>query len=307
MGITRADLTDQRFTEQDRSEMKVVVDRCLANEEWVQKTEQPVAILLTGHPGSRPYLKASIETHKKTGYWVCLAYDNYLDPENLNIQYESIMPATEVMNMLDTFFVPHHQTWGGCLFPYYWMLKWGASILRDFEYIYCSNADCVLEKPEGFGDLLKLMGDADFMSCGPVLERSINTTGFIVKTEALKKIMDHFGEHFVPFDNYEKYTQEYGNAEGRMFRAIQELGLKQVIVDPPENDQIPAPGKGTWFDLVGFRHIHHEHNYAYRYKGIPPEIEYFDERFMGDEYRSIKEYWKTKDIKILENWWCGNE
>ena len=162
----------------------------------------------------------------------------------------------------------------------------------------------ILERPEGFDELFSMLGDADIMTCGPDTERSANTAGFICRTSALKDIIKHFQDHFIPFKNYEKYTMEFGNAEGRFCRAIKDLGLKQVSVEPPYNDQLHKSGYGTWYEKIGFRHIHAEHNYAYRYKGIPPEYKYLDERFMGDEYKVIKEYWETKDDKLLENWWC---
>ena len=162
----------------------------------------------------------------------------------------------------------------------------------------------VIEKPEGFPKLLELMGDADIMGTGPDSDRHFNTAGFIAKTTALKAIMDHFEKHFIPFENYEKYTQEFGNAEGRFGRAIKDLGLKRRDVKPPYNDQLHISGHGTWWEIVALRHIHAELNYSYRYKGIPPEPKYLDERFSGDDYKVIKKYWKTKDKKILENWWA---
>lgn len=303
MGLTRADLIDPKISDKDKSEIAVAIANYMKNDEWVAKTLLPIGILLTGHPGSRAYMRACVESYKKLGYWITLAYDNYINPEHEVIDYNNIMPAKDVIDQIDTFVMPKYQTWGGVAFPYFWQLKFGINVMQDFKYIYCSNADCIIEKPEGFPALFALIGDADIMSCGPVTERSVNTTAFIAKIDAAKAIMKHFEEHFIPFENYEKYTQEFGNAEGRFGRAIKDLGLKQIIVEPPGHDQIPAPGQGTWFNLVGMRHIHYEHNYAYRYKGIPPEPKYLDERFMGDEFKSIKAYWETGDMKILENWW----
>ena len=285
-----------------------VVDRFMANDKWIKKLFLPIGILLTSHPGNRAYLKASIESHKKLGFWICLAYDNYIDPEVNHLNYNSIMPAKDVMDNVDSFILPHHQVWGGVFFPWVWLLYFGVNILKDFKYTYCSNGDFVLEKPEGFPELFKLLGDADIMTTGHDEEgRYANTAGFIVKTEALLKITRYILDHFTPFDVYEKYTQEYGNAEGYFGRAIKDLGLRQVSVEPPNDDMLKVPGKGTWYDLVGMRHIHSEHNFAYRNKGIPPHYKYLDERFMGDEYKQIKKYWETKNMEILKNWWAKEQ
>lgn len=312
MGLTREDLvrkgrdleiSDEAWA-QEYAIRKMVIDRYMSNDSWVKKTYLPCAVLITSHPGNRAYLKACIDTHRKLGLWICLAYDNYLHPDQPTIDYNSIMPAKDVMDSVDLFLMPHYQTWGGVLYPYFWQLKFAVGALKDFPYIYCTNGDFILEKPEGFPKLFSMIEDYDVMTSGPDYDNAANTAGFIIKTKAFIDVMKYIEDRFVPFENYEKYTQEQGNAEGRFGKAIKALGLKQKSVEPPLDDMFKVPGKGTWFDMLGFRHIHAEHNYAYRYKGIPPQPEYLDERFMGDEYRQIKAYWESKDKSILESWWC---
>ena len=302
MGLTHKDL-EGNLSAQDRIDIEAWIARTSSNDLWATKIFKKIGILVTSHVSNRPYLKACIESHKKLGYMICLAYDNYFDPAK-EIDSNSLMVPADIMENVDLFFMPHHQVWGGVLYPYFWAIKWGATILQDFEYIYCVNGDFILEKPENFEQLFNLMGDADFMGCGPDSEKMINTAAFIAKSSAFKKIAQHFQDHFIPFEVYEKYTQDIGNAEGRFARAIQDLGLKIKTVAPPMNEQLHVKGQGTWYDLVGLRHIHGEHNYAYRYKGIPPEIEYFDERFTCDEYKTIKKYWETKDMELIKAWWA---
>ena len=303
MGWIRADLLDPKLNEEDRIAGTQVIKNFMANDEWATKIFKKVGIILTSHPGNRAFLKAGVETHKKLGYWMCLAYDNYIDPLSPSIDYNAIMPGKDVMDNIDSFVMGHWQTWGGVLYPYFWALKWGITLMQDFEYIYCSNGDFIIEKPEGFPKLLEILGDGDIMSVGPVRERAINTCGFICKAKAAKAIVQHFQDHFIPFEVYEKYTQEIGNAEGRFGMAIKDLGLKLVEVDPPVDEQC-APGKGTWFDVIGYRHIHAEFNRAYKYKGIPPELKYIDAQHINAwEVEILKKYEETKDISILKNWW----
>jgi hypothetical protein len=309
MGLTRADLTDPKNTDQDKKEIAVALNNYMQNDEWNYKPSLPLGILITSHPGNRAYLKACIESHKKLGYWIVLAYDNYIHPDHPKIDYNAIFPPKDVMENVDTFIMPHYQTWGGVLYPYFWLLKFGMNVMQDFEYTYCINGDMVIEKPEGFNQLLDLLGDADIMGTGPDIDEPnryiFNTAGFIGKTKAIKAIMDHFEERLVPFENYEKYTQEVGNTEGRFGRAIKDLGLKKVVVDPPYNEQLHKSGQGTWYDLIGFRHIHAELNYAYRYKGIPPEAKYMDNRYAGQhDIKYLKMYEETKDPEVLKNWWA---
>jgi hypothetical protein len=227
------------------------------------------------------------------------------------MNYNNILPAKDVMDSIDTFVMPHYQTWGGVLYPYFWLMKFGVNLMQDFKYIYCANGDMVLEKPEGFPELLKRFEGYDIWGTGPDIfepnKQLFNTTGFICKTEALKKMMQHFEKHLLPFENYEKYTQELGNTEGRFGRAIKDLGLKCKQSNPvPSTEMLfHNDGKGEWQELVGFRHIHAELNHAYRYKGIPPSSKYLDERYTSsNDMQAIKLYEQTKDKQILENWWA---
>lgn len=304
MGWIRKDLEDPKLSPEDMAAGEQVIKNFMANSEWADKFLKNVGILLTSHPGNRGYLKGSVESHKKLGYWLCVAYDNYINPEIEKIDYNSIFPGQDVMEQIDTFIMPHHQTWGGVLYPYFWLLRLGINVLDNFEYIYCANGDCILEKPENFPMLLELIKDYDIISCGPVKERSFNTAGMIAKTSALKAMIKHFQDHLIPFEVYEQYTQEIGNTEGRFSRAIKDLNLKQLIVSPPVDEQMGTDLQGWWYENLGFRHIHAEHNKAYRYKGIPPHYKYLDPRYVGGEYEIIKKYWDSGDIKILENWWA---
>lgn len=327
MGFVRTDI-DTAKDEEEKQACIELFNRYLACDEWMikcmpyehlKKLKAPeskkyrkirppynVGVLLTSHPGNRAYLKASIESHKKLGLWITVSYDNYLNPQNPEITPNDVMPPRDVMDMIDLFVMPHFQTWGGVLFPYAVLLKFGLATMQDFEFVYCANGDCIIEKPEGFPKLIELLGENDIMGVGWEDHNgrcSFNATGFLAKTKAAHAIMNHFMEHFTPFEIFEKYTQEFGNCEARFARAILDLGLKQKIVEPPWNTQLHKKGHGTFWKTIGFRHIHAEHNWAYANRGIPPEDKYLDERFLGGEFQKIKAYWDTKDKKHLEGWW----
>ena len=305
MGLTLKDLEGE-MTDEERASRQAWIDRTRDNDKWAKKALQPIGVLLTSHQANRPFLKASVESHAKLGYWITLAYDNYVDPTWETIDHNQFMPAKDILDKVNLFFIPTYQTWGGPLYPYFWLLKWGVQAMSHFEYIYCANADFVLEKPEGFKALFELLGDADIMTSGPDRDDppSANTAGFIAKTKALIEIVKHLEEHLVPWENYEKHTQRIGNMEGRLGWAIKDLGLKQVRVNPPLEDMFRQPGHGTWSELIGFRHIHAEMNYAYRNKKIPPPLKYLDERYLGaHDFNHIKQYEETLDLKVLESWW----
>ena len=309
MGLTMKDLEEPGISEEERSSRQFWIDRTKSNDVWAKKIFEKVGILITSHQGNRPFLKACIDSHKKLGLWMTLAYDNYNDPAWEQVDHNQFLPTKDIMDNINLFILSPHQVWGGVMYPFFWLMKFGVAAMRDFEYIYCVNGDFVLEKPENFQQLFDLLGDADYMSYGPSTETS-ESTCFIARTEAVHKIMKHFQDHFIPWDVYEKYTQEFGNCESRFARAIRELGLKVVRIEPgicPSHnpcEQLHQPGHGTWYDIVGFRHIHGELGFAYRYRALPPPLKYLDERTISSHDKTfIKKYEETGDPKVLEEWW----
>lgn len=296
----------------NKEHYRYILKDMMRNDEWAMKIFNDIGVLLTSHPGNRPFLKASLETHKKLGFWTTVIYDNYFDPNNKDISYDQCMPKRDVFDLADTFLIPHHQTWGGVLYPYFWLLYFGVHAMGSFKYIFCSNGDCILEKPEGFPKIIEMIGDADIMGCGYEDNNGrelFNTTSFIAKTEAIQAIMVHFRDHLIGIDTYEKNAERMGNTEGRFAIAIKELGLKCAKVPVnPVNTQVAKPG-GTWYDILGFRHIHGEFNNAHRRKLIPPPPQYIDDRYMRSKVQLIKDYYaETDEVKkqaILEKWWSA--
>lgn len=306
MGLKDDILNDERYNKSDRKDFLELLHRYRKCDKWANNIFKDVGVLLTTHPGNRAFIKSSIETHKQLGYWLCLVYDNYFDPKNQDVKWNDMMPDRDVMDMVDTFIMPHHQTWGGVLYPYFWLLKFGIYAMSHFKYIYCANGDFILEKPEGFPVLLEMMGDADVFPCGWERDSIFTSAGFIGKSEALIAIVEHMEKHFIPLSAYENSKNNFGNCEARMGRAVLDLGLKMKKPEEnPYNDQHHIKGYGTWYKTIGFRHIHGEYAYAYRYHAIPPEMKYIDKRHItGSELELLTKYEETGDEVYLKKWWA---
>ena len=305
MGLREDIKNVDKYNESDRRDFQILLDRYLECDEWATRIFKDVGILLTSHPGNRAFLKASVETHKKTGCWITLSYDNYFNPKDPCIEWNHMMPDRDVIDMVDTFIMPHHQTWGGVLYPYFWLLKFGVYAMSHFKYIYCANGDFILEKPENFPKLLELLGDGDVMPCGWERDSIFTSAGFIGKSEAIIAIIEHMQKYFIPLSVYEETKQDYGNCEARMGRACLDLGLKVIKPEEnPFNDQHHVKGHGTWYKLLGFRHIHGELGYSYKYHKTPPELDYVDERHLcGSDLEAVRKYHETKDESVLKEWW----
>lgn len=298
-------INDPRYSKEDRRDFQILLDRYTDCDKWAKRAIDNTGILLTSHPGNRAFLKSSVESHKKLGYWLAVSYDNYFDPDRPDVTFNDIMPNRDVMDNVDTFIMPHYQTWGGVLYPYFWLVKFGLQLMSGFEYTLCCNGDCIIETPENFNLLIEMLGDHDILPCGWEDNGGTSichTAGFFGRTEKLVDIINHIQQHFIPLENYEKY--EFGNCEARFARAILDLNID--VIKPPENpwnEQLHRVG-GTWYDLIGFRHIHGEYAYAYKYHDIPPEVKYYDKRHLSPvEYKLIENYHNTKNMKYLEEWW----
>jgi len=293
-----------------------ILDGMMSTDKLTNKLFKDVSILLTSHPGNRPFLRASLESFKKLDYFLLLGYDNYFNPKQTSeLNFDKVLPFRDVFDLCDSFFITPYQEWGGVMLPYFFQLYQGVMMLGNYKYILCSNGDCILEKPEGFNKLFETFKESNADIFPISVEENngrslLNTTCFIAKTEAIQKMMVHFRDHFLPFENYEKYTEKMGNTERRFYIAAKELGLK--VLKPEKNSidtQVSTP-YGTFYDIMGFRHIHAEFNVAYRRrKGMPPEPKYLDDRYMTSKVNIIKQLYNEKDLvkkqQHLENFWAS--
>ena len=87
MTITRKYVADMKEGP-DKAYAKQVIKGYSDCDKWAVKALKNVGVLLTSHPNSRPFLKASVETHKKLGFWVTVVFDNYFEPNNKEISYD---------------------------------------------------------------------------------------------------------------------------------------------------------------------------------------------------------------------------
>ncbi len=304
MPITREDLKKE-MSEERRAELQEKLDSCMSNDKWANKIFDNIAILIITYPGQRAYLKSCVESHSKLGYFMALSYDNYIDPDLDEINHNEFLPDKEILDKIDLFLLPHHQTWKDTDYPFFWGLKWGSCALQQFEYIYCVNGDFVMDKPDQFYKMLLLMGDADIMTCGPDYENFLANGAFIIKSKFFYPMVKFMQDTYIPFHNYEKYIHKYHNAEERMAHAVPYLKMKKFSVDKPMIWDRKGTPPGTWNEICGLRHTHGELDYAFKKRLIPPHYKYLDSKYLLSIYNwdLIKEYWDTQNVEILENWW----
>jgi hypothetical protein len=281
MAITRNSLNNPSLNEEQKLHIQQTLEKNMACDAWTCKALKKIGVLLTSHPNNRAFLRSSIDSHKRMGFWTTVAFDNYWSPIE-RVSYDTYMPGREIFDLVDNFFISKHQEWGGVIFPYFWMLKFGLQSLSSFEYVYHANGDCIVERPEGIEILIDQMGDADFYPIGwddTTSKPMCNTTGFIIRSGWVQNMMQHIQNHLIPFEVYEKYSAKLGSGEVRFAQAALDLNMK---VKKPErnpiNLQLSIPG-GTWYETIGFRHIHGEWKDASN-TGREIPYQYIDQRYL---------------------------
>jgi hypothetical protein len=123
--------------------------------------------------------------------------------------------------------------------------------------------------------------DADIMACSSKGAKNkgywIGTKSFFAKKESLSKILDWIGNTMMPL------SHKWGNMENRFGRAVAELNLVELRAPKQPNDHQFAYkyddegnciGRGTWGEMLGFRHLAGERKIRGQLKLKKVEAEY---------------------------------
>jgi hypothetical protein len=273
----------------------------------INKLQKDLAIIVPTHFYQCVWLKACLESCKKTGYFTLISYDNPFFDKNHKV--EQRMPSSHTIMLADSL-IMKPKTWGGGVgVPHSWNMYFGLNFLKSlgFKYVFNINGDCIMEKPEGIETIREMLGDADAIACEFEEGRYFGTMSWLSKLDLMATMWD---------ENFQRMFQyNFGNAEARMGIFAKRLGAKIVPVENPEDHHFKPPGvKGTWRKVLGFRHLHAEHKVRRALKMEPVEERYFDrgpnDQFLNSlERNSIAKYWKDSDKSHLELWWgnrgCG--
>ncbi len=292
------------YTEQDiKKVMSHEADVFKWNKEDLKRADKlnkDTAILVAAHASTRVWLKACLEACKKTGYFVVLTYDNPFHKVKENAR---AFPVPNVMSLADSVIIKHKTFLHSVAVCHYWNMIYGLSIIKGlgFKNTFALNGDCVMEKPENFQQILGMLGDGDLLPCQyEPSRRYVGTMGWLGKTDMM---LDFFHTHRKTLHMYSRTT------EGHLWFYALENNLKIVVPEnPPEYYRVVSPG--TWYNVLGFRHIHAEHKVHRIRKLPPPDKKFYDlepkEYYSRGEWALLQKYWETKDEEHLKQWWGIN-
>lgn len=275
------------------------------------------AIIVTAWQGQLKWLKSVLAQYRLSGAFVILAYDNPFYPWGIkdHIHMARSMPnpnhyilANSVVHKHITYDSDKRNGW-------FWDVRYAQGIIKSFpniKYVYSTNGDCICENPEGFKDVIELLGDSDLIA-GQSNETVIHTADMFFKVDAFHKVFDYMAEIMrVPVIGSR-------SPEEMLMEAVNALGIKvkHAPKQPLDTDgTMDAYARydqdSTWKDLLGFKNLFAIQETTWNLGTEPLDSKYVDDYmdwiyFSGEEKETICQYWVTKDRRYLYQYWDRGE
>jgi hypothetical protein len=172
----------------------------------------------------------------------------------------------------------------------------------------------MLDKPEGMDDLVKLLGDDDFMSGQSEEGRTIHSADMIFKVEAFNKLLDYMAKR------HKVAVWGSMSVETLINDALRQIGFKvkhapKQPIDPKDNSvdyYCKIGGESTFKDIIGFRNLYAEQEHRENNALEPLSKDYFDNfmdwLYMPDCLRAhLCKYYDTGDRRYLYMFWSEGE
>jgi hypothetical protein len=269
------------------------------------------AIICTSWYGHLKFLKPVLESFRKSGAFVILAYNNPFLPWDKNITDAHLRLPNVHHLLLSHAFVMKHITYDAeKRNGWFWNTRYAQTILRGFpniKYIFATNGDCIWDKPDGLDEVKRLLRDGDLMS-GQSTETCIHTAAVLYKAEAFHKIMD-WGYEIMRRSTIASFSPEV-----LLLNAVKDLKLDYR---PPPKQPIGPDGSidvytcynedSTWKELLGFRNLFAEQETRWIEGHDPLPRKYFDDYnnwmyFEGVLLDTLCKYFDTGDRRYLMMW-----
>lgn len=276
------------------------------------------AIIVTSWMGQLKWLKHTLAQYRKTGAFVILSYDNpfYAWAGRDQSRMAQFMPNPNHYLLAHAVVHKHITYDGDKRNGWFWDVFYAQGILKNLpniKYVYVTNGDCTIEKPEGLKDAIELLGDADLMA-GQSNENLVHTADMLFKAEAFHRAFDHISETMrVPVIGSR-------SPEGCLLMAIKATGIRVKHaplqpLDPSDGtvDMYARNGQdSTWKQILGFRNLFAELETSWNIGREPLDAKFVDPYmdwmyFSGEERETICKYWETGDRRYLFMWWDRGE
>jgi len=312
-GIDKADFSGLQFGAGDRKEFPYsCYDLAVNLNDLPLQTD--TAVIVTSWSGHLGWLKYGLTNYRKTGGYIILAFNNdFYAWNNLDdSRFMMLHLPRPIHYLLAHSVVFKHRTYDADKrVGWYWSVRHAQALIRqlpNIKYVYCTNGDCVLEKPEALSSLPEILKDGDLMSGQSQPGGTIHTACVYYKVEAFHRIMDYMA------DKHEHSIMADWSPERLLREAVDALNLKETRVQNPLDSTgdidfyCKEAAPSTWKDVLGFHNLYHEQEYRENNGLEPIDKKYFDSfenyiSFRDDWRETICRYYATGDRRYLMMWW----
>ncbi|MBU2052449.1 hypothetical protein KKH13_04570 [Patescibacteria group bacterium] len=272
-----------------------------------------LAIIVTSYHGQLKWLSAVLKQYRLSGAFVILAYDNPFYPwMPLNpAELYRLLPNQKHYLLANSVVMKHITYDSDKRNGWFWDVRYAQGVIKNFKnikYVYITNGDCICEKPEGFKEAIKLLGDYDLTS-GQSMGDLVHTATIFAKVEAFHKIFDWMAEEMrVP-------VLGSRSPEGLLRQAInaQRLNFLHLPVQPrdPKDGTLDAYARydqdSTWKRILGFKNLFAIYETLGNEGKEPLDKKYVDGfmdwiYFGGEERETLCQFWETGDRRYLYMW-----
>lgn len=275
--------------------------------------EPKVAVIVTAWYGQLKYLAKTLESYRRSGAYVILAYDNPFLPWMRPSEHNVIrcLPNQKHFTLAHSVVFKHITYDASKRNGWFWDVRYAQGILKQFkniEYVYCTNGDCIWDRPEGLNELVGFVADGDLMP-GQQTESTYHTAAVLYKIDAFNKIFDY------AFETMKTSIIGSHSAENLLRDAVHQLKLKVVKapIQPLDKDgtidMYSRYGQNsTLKSVVGYRNLFAEQETAWNNSTEPLPASYVDDYmdwiyFSGDEKDSLCKFYKNGDRRYLYQYW----
>lgn len=275
--------------------------------------EKELAIIVTAWQGQLKWLAPVLKKYRESGAYVILSYDIPFYPwERLSHEHALRHMPNPYHYIYANSVVHKHITYDGDKRNgWFWNARYAQSVLKGFpniKYVYLTNGDCICEKPEGFKDVISLLGDAEIMA-GQSNDSVVHTADVMFKVDAFHRIFDYiYNVMKVPVIGSR-------SPEGMLREAITNLKIKlkhapKQPIDASDNSvdmYSRYDQESTWKELLGYKNLFAIQETKGNEGREPVDKKYIDDYmdfiyFSGEERETICQFYRTGDRRYLYMW-----
>lgn len=271
--------------------------------------DSDTCIIVTSHAGHLTFLKYALTKYMESGKYVICSYDSH---SRLDIPQ-------------DIFNIPYSWTFKHITYGaekrngWLWDVCYAAGVVHlwSFDYIFITNGDCIWDRPKGINNLIKYLGDYDFIASSS--NGTIHTAAMLWKRDAflsfVSKIRYYLDKNVKESYSPEVILRDWFLEQNKFRKKVPEKQAKY-----PKGHRYAGNidhyssyhQDSTFKDILGFRNLGGEHKWSCLEHLSPVPKRYFDLRDKGrflsaHERNTLYNYYITNDRRWLYMYWDQGE